>query len=204
MTPLVLWVPVVALGVFVVWAMVDGLVFEPRRARRRFDAVAGALHRTPVEDADGSRRVEVEVEGRTLALRSVHVGSGGSHVRGETGRLWLIETPLRVSRWEMHDIGIRQRRLDADFERRFAVRESGVPVRDGWLSAPVRQVLTDFFDSPLAIGTMRVDRGRLQHVVAWSRVSEQPSSADLRRLLERFGAVADGFDNAASRRLRMD
>jgi hypothetical protein len=204
MTPLVLWVPVVALGVFVVWAMVDGLVFEPRRARRRFDAVAAALQRTPVEEADGSRRVDIDAAGRTLALRSAHVGGSESSVRGERGRLWLLETPLRVTRWEMHDVGIRQRRRAIDFDRRFAIRESGVPVRDGWLGEPVRQVLTAFFDSPLAIGTMRVDRGRLQHVVAWSRVSEQPSSADLRRLLERFGAVADGFDNAASRRLRMD
>jgi hypothetical protein len=204
MTPLVLWVPVVAFGVFVVWTMVDGLVFAPRRARRRYDAIAGALQRTPVEEPDGSRRVEVEVAGRTLALRAVVVGGSGSSVRGERGRLWLLETPLRVTRWEMHDVGIRQRRREADFERRFAVRESGVPVRDGWLGGPVRQVLPAFFDSPLAVGTMRVDRGRLQHVASWSSVPDAPSPADVRALLERFSAVADGFDNAASRRLRMD
>ena len=114
MTPLVLWVPVLLLAVLVVWSIGEGLVLAPRRARRRFDALAEALGLPVVEEPDGSRRLELGGGIRPLTLRAVH---RGGDVRGETGRLCLIETALRVSRWEMHDVQIRQRRR--------AVRDGG-------------------------------------------------------------------------------
>ena len=202
MSLIILWSVVIGLGALVAWSMVDGLVLNARRARRRFDALARALQRAPVEDEHGLR-IDCEIDGRTITMRARHVGSQGS-VRGETGRLWVTETPLRVTRWEMHDVGIRQRRRTGDFARRFAIRESGVPVRDGWLGEPVRQAVAAFFDAQLAIGTLRVDRGRLQHVVPWSSAPDRPTADDLRAFAARFGAVAEAFDTAASRRLPMD
>ena len=52
--------------------------------------------------------------------------------------------------------------------------------------------------------TLRVDRGRLQHVVPWSSAPDRPTADDLRAFAARFGAVAEAFDTAASRRLPMD
>jgi hypothetical protein len=200
MRSLLLWAPVLALGALVLWSLVDGLVFEPRRAQRRFEGVAAALGLQPVDDAGGGRRVGLDVSGRTVTLHARHVGSHGTGIRGETGRLWIVETPLRVSRWEMHDVQIRPRRRAGDFDRRFTVRESGVPVRDGWLTPPVRASVAAFFDQPLATGTLRVDRGLLQYVVSWNRLPERPAPGDVHAIVERLAVVADAFDETASRR----
>jgi hypothetical protein len=197
---LVLGLAVGALAAFVLWSFIDGLVLDPPRARRRFNAIAAALGLTPIDEPDDRRHVVVETGGRVMTMRAVHVGGPDASVRGAQGRLWIVETPLRVSRWEMHDVQIRPRRRDGDFDRRFAVRESGVPVREGWLTPPVQAALVACFDNPLATGTLRVDRGLLQHVVSWSRVPDQPAPGDVRALVDRLAAVADAFDTTASRR----
>lgn len=190
-----------AMAAFVVWALVDRWLVEPRRAASTFAALARATGRAPVHEDEYLSRLDLQVEGRDVVFRSQFVGSGGdSPVRGERGHVWVTATRLRPRGWEMHDLQVRQRRpRAARWESRFAIVESGVPVRDGWCTDAVREAIASFYDHPLAIGTTRVDRGELQHVGYWSKVRGADDAATVREFAARFADLAGVLERTAVR-----
>lgn len=201
---LLLWIAVGALGVFVVWSLIEGWLVDPRRAREGLAAVVGALGGSVVRVDEFLSHAPVQVAGRALDVRAQYVGGQGQHApRGDRGHLFVIATRLSSPKWEMHDVQVRQRRRGDGFDDRFALVESGVPVRDGWLDADVRSAIGRFYDHPWAAGTLRVDRGELQHLANWSVLKPLDQAQDMRDLAARFAAVADAFDRTAAPRGRM-
>lgn len=116
----------------------------------------------PVEAA--GRRFEVRRDWRTRA--------GTSSYRGPIGHVLVTSTPLSGSRWELHQVDIAPlssaaRRAgdpvsgDDAFDRRFRVRQDGVPVREQWLDAPTCAAVTALFDTPGVTGPVWVQGQRL-------------------------------------------
>ena len=198
---LLLWLLVGGLGAFVVWSLIEGWVVEPRRARQGLAAVAAALGATVTRVDEFLSRAPVELAGRALDVRSEYIGGQGTHApRGDRGHLFVMATRLASPKWEMHDVQVRQRRRTDAFEDRFALVESGVPVREDWLGAEVRSAIGRFYDHPLAAGTLRVDRGELKHLAPWRAVPLPVDASSVRDLLDRFAALAGALERAASRR----
>ncbi|WP_396627221.1 hypothetical protein [Luteitalea sp.] len=193
------WMVIGPLAVLTLWVFVDSLVFASRRATTKFAAVQSALQRPVVRTSAFLSSLDWTIDDRVIAVRSAYVGSGGS-VRGMRGHLFVLATPLRVSAWAMHDLQVRQERSRSTWDDRFTCIESGVPVREGWLTDTVRANIAHFFDNQLAAGVLRTDRGELQHAAYWSAVGDTSDPAVLRDLLARFALVAAALDRAATRR----
>ena len=193
------WVTLAPLAGAVAWLLVEELVLAPRRMTRKFAGVSEALHRRPVRVSAHVWSVEWPVGDRMLAVQSGQFGGSADHVRGPRGRLFVVSTPLRVEAWVRHDLEVRQRHRHGDWDVRFTRVESGVPVREAWLNAEVRQAVAHFFDHPLAVGLVRADRADLQHVAYWSAIDDTTDAAAVRELLARFAALADALDYTARR-----
>ncbi|BCS32457.1 hypothetical protein TBR22_A16720 [Luteitalea sp. TBR-22] len=192
------WAFLGPLFAFVVWTVIDTLVVSPRRATSKFAGVQGALQRPVVRESEYLSSITWPVDDRPVTVRSTFIG-GEASVRGMGGHLFVLATPLRVPAWAMHDVEVRQRRRQGDWDERFKRVESGIPVREGWATDPLRAAIAHFFDHPLAVGTLRTDRGELQHVASWSAVGDTRDPAAVRDLLTRFAGVAVAFDRAAVR-----
>lgn len=184
---------------FVIWTAIDAVIVSPRLATRKFAALAAALGRPVARESAFVSSVAWQVDDHPVTVRTVFVGSEAS-VRGMRGYLLVLATPLRAPGWAMHDVEIRRRRQAGAWEEQFACVESGVPVRDGWLSDGIREATARLLAHPLAPGRLRTDRGELQYVASWSQVGDTGDAVSVRDLLTRFGAVAEAFDRAASRR----
>jgi hypothetical protein len=193
------WVVLVPLAALTVWGLVDSWWIAPRRAARIHADLAHALGQPTVRESEFLSRVEWMAQDRAVTVRSEYVGSGGS-VRGMRGHLLVLATPLRVPAWALHDLEVRPHGTRGDWDERFARVESGVPVRDGWLSPAVQQAIDGFFAHPLAVGRLRTDRGELQHVAPFADTGDTSDAAAVRDLLARFAGVAAALDGAATRR----
>lgn len=192
------WLVLAPLFALSVWGLIDSWIVAPRRTTTKFAGLQAALQRPAVRESEFLSSLDWPVEDRTVTVRSQYVGSGGS-VRGMRGHLFVLATPLRAPAWAMHDLEIRQRRGRDTWDARFPRRESGVPVREGWLTDGARAAIAHFFDHGLAVGTLRTDRGQLQHVAPWSRIGDTSDPAAVRDVLTRFVAVAAALDRAAAR-----
>lgn len=193
------WMVIGPLAALTLWVFVDSGWIAPRRSARRFADLVHALQRPVVRESEFLSRVEWPAQDRTVSVRSQYVGSAGS-VRGMRGHLLVLATPLRVPAWALHDLEVRPKGTRGDWDERFARVESGVPVRDGWLSPAVQQAIDGFFAHPLAVGRLRTDRGELQHVAPFADTGDTSDAAAVRDLLARFAGVAAALDGAASRR----
>lgn len=196
------WVVLGSLAWLVLWGFVEGTVLAPRRAARKFGALAAALQRPVARESAFMSSVAWQVDDRPIAVRTTFVGSAGS-MRGVRGHLCVVATPLRAPAWAMHDVEIRPVGRTGTWDERFGCVESGVPVRENWLSDPVREAVARLLTHPLVTGRLRTDRGELQFVAPWSQVGDTSQAEAVRGLLARFNDVAMAFDRAAARPLRL-
>jgi hypothetical protein len=182
-----------------------------RRFFRQFDAIALGLGRQPPRRHAWPVMVPVSIGERAFEVRHDYRASGkGTSYRGPTGYLLVTATRLRGERWPMHQIDIRAlgrlswltsgKRLtgDTDFDARFLVVEDGLPVRDGWLDANVRQEITRFLGEAPIEGVLSVREGELLFTMSnpWTGI-DGPA---VRAILERQVALASALERTAAAR----
>jgi hypothetical protein len=180
-----------------------------------FEDLARALGIDAVREPDEfTQSFLMTVDGRTFEVRHEYRASrhrGGSEgYRGPTGHLLITSTPLSGERWEMHQVDIvpggapslfgdaPHKTGDEAFDRRFLVRQDGIPVRDTWLDQATRAAFGSFFDTPGATGPAWVQEQRLQHFIRapWKGID----GPVLRALLQKQAALADALERTARRR----
>ena len=187
-----------------------GFLIVPAVQRRRSAQQFAALARASGHDTPGLEAFTMEVAGRVFEIRHQHRSGAAASgtMRGPRGTLLITTTTLASPRWELHGVdiarGARLRRAlghalihtgDESFDRAFAVSEDGVPVRARWLDQPTRQAVVDFFEHPLARGTLWIQEGRLSHLLGtpWTGVD----AITLRTLVEKQATLAEAFDRTA-------
>ncbi len=186
------------------------MVLEPvvgkRRYRRRFDALVRELGLDPSKERDWPFKTAITVEGRSFEIR--YDFGGGRGYRGPRGHLLIASTPLAESKWSLHQVDIekgdsslswlgagKRSTGDAAFDARFAVISEGVDVRDGWLDAPTRASVAQFFDHVPVDGPIRVHEGHLRYTMSspWRGID----AAAMRALLQGQAALASALERTA-------
>lgn len=179
------------LAIAVYWAW--GRAMDKRR-QARFAALAQSFDRRPVPEGDSLWRFLVAINGRTFEVRHQYI-SGATGAGWAAGWYLVTQTDLQgVSDLHSFEIRARTRRgqvidpYDPEFEKRFTVRDSGYPPREGWLNQRVRAAIAEFYALDLPLNPLSVEEGRLVHR---SHLSVKRFSDDvLRELLVQQGAVA--------------
>lgn len=183
-----------------------------RRYRRRFDAILQGLGRPPSTTPKPPMTVTLDAESQRFELTYKRVYRGkGSTYRGPTGQLFVSATTLIGNRWQMHQVDVEQmgglasrliggvaRTGDAAFDKRFMVREDGLPAREGWLDPPTRQAFTDFFDRAPTGGVLWIRDGQLQYIIADSWKSLDGTGAGT--LLRAQVALSSALNRTAAAR----
>lgn len=192
--------------VFVLKTMAGGLLVRSRH-RAHFEALARSIG-APLTTRGDTRSFTMRVAERSFGIRHELRSSSGSY-RGPAGDLLVIGTRLEAHRWELHQVDfdpqlVRARKLfghnllssgDPAFDQRVAVREDGIPVRDGWLDRAVRDAVLRVYDLPDAQGRMWVQEQELTHIsrAPWTTID----ASGLRERLSRIAAVADALERTA-------
>ena len=192
----------IALAVGLVIAMAWVLsIANDRRRQARFAALAHSFGSKVVREGKFLSRFPVEVGGRIFDVRYQHIGRGVGSGGWTPGWYVVTEIPLEgVS--ELHSAEIRARSgllrvvdpRDSDFEKDFSVRDSGYPLRQGWLNTRMRGAITYFYALELPLDPLGIEEGRLIH-----RAHVPIKRLDgvlLRDLLTRQVAVADALERA--------
>jgi hypothetical protein len=141
-----------------------------RRGQARFEALAQSFGRRPVRDGEFLSRFPVEVAGREIEVRYQYIG-GGSGAGSWTPDWYLVTVvPLRgVSDLHSVDISPRSRRIPrgvedaAEFEKHFSIRDTGYPLRDGWLDRQTRGAIQGFYSLDLPLSQLAIEEGKLIH-----------------------------------------
>jgi hypothetical protein len=207
-----LWVQV-ALALFaflVVWSLFGSNVTH-RSYRRQFDGFARGLGAQPPAGRGWPVSFAVEAAGRAFEIR--HDYRSSSSYRGPKGYLLISETKLAGTRWEMHQVDLL--RIDSLWDRlfgarqvtgaagsnvRFAVKEDGLPVREGWMDDATRDAVTRFFEAAPPFGVVWIKEGRLSYLMSgpWKGVT----GPTLHALLERLAELATALERTARGPLR--
>lgn len=198
----------IGLAFFAIMAftMIFGPMIDKRRYRRRFDALLRELGVEPSKDSDWPFRAALTVEGRPFEIR--YDFGGGRHYRGPRGHLLITSTPLAEPRWELQQVDIeksdsplswlgggKRSTGDAAFDARFGVISEGVGVREGWLDAPTRAGVAQFFDHVPIEGPIWVHEAHMRYTMSgpWKGID----AAAMRSLLRRQAALASTLERTA-------
>ena len=197
---------VLLFGLFVVTRMVAGMFVRPRH-RAHFARLAESVGARTGPRGDMTF-FDTSIGDRAFTVRHELRSSAGSY-RGPTGNLLVLATRLEARRWEMHQVdmnlgSVRARTFfghnllasgDEAFDAQIAVREDGIPVREGWLDRPTREAILRVYELPYANGPMWVQAQELTHISRspWTEID----AAKLREMLGRVAAVAGALERTA-------
>jgi hypothetical protein len=169
-----------------------------RRRQARFTALAQALGAEGVRAGDLHWHFATAVGDRPVDVRHRYLGSQSAP--GSRGWRVITEMPLRgVSELHSAEIRPRTRRRfagarDTDFGSHFAIRDFGMPLREGWLGPRVRTAVGHFYALDLPLDSLSIEEGRLVHRAA--APLKRFDAAALRELLARQATVATALERA--------
>jgi hypothetical protein len=190
------------------WALVSGPI-DHRRFRRKFQTLGRELGQNVSSRAGWPMTFALTVDGRTFEIRHDYT-THTKNYRGPRGYLLITTTPLAASAWSMHQVDVAKsgwsawsigskpsKTGDTAFDAQFVVLEDGLNVRDGWLDAPTRAAIAEFFDNVSVPGPLWIREGRVSYLMnRWKALDGQA----LRTVLEQQSALASALDRTAARR----
>lgn len=188
----------VALVIGTLWGL---SVAGRKRQQAHFAALARSLGREVVREGEFLSRFLAEMEGRTIDVRYQHIGRAvGSG--GWTPGWYLVTDTVLEGVSDLHSAEIRPRGRrpkavdpdDPEFAKYFPLRDSGYPLREGWLNPRMRSAISQFYALELSLDPLLIEEGRLIHR---SHLPVRRFSADdLRQLLARQSAVAAALETS--------
>jgi len=186
-------------GILILVAFWTRGIVGGRRRQAHLAALAQSFGGKVTREGKFLSRFPVEIDGRTFDVRFQHIGRNSG---GWTPDWYVVtETALQgVSDLHSAEIRARGRRpgavepRESDFEKHFAVRDAGYPLRQGWLNERTRGAIYHFYALELPPDPLGIEEGRLIHRARLP--VRRLDGALLRELLTRQGAVAAALERA--------
>lgn len=185
----------IAVGAVVLVALVFWLsgVLTTRRRKQRFSSLASSFGSEVTYEGEFRSKFDAQVEGRAFEIRSQHLNKWG----------WCLVTETALAGVSaLHAAEIRPRLLGGrngdqgavEFGERFAVRDLGLPLRDGWLDERLKKTIIQFYAFGLSRDPLVIEEGCLVHRarVPLRRFEGGP----LVELIKRQAAIASALERA--------
>lgn len=189
---------IVVLAVLICWALAGA---SARRRLTRFSSLARSVGAKVAKEGEFLYRFSIELDGRVFDIRHQHIG--GRSGAGGWAPDWYLVTATRLRNVsDLHCADIRPRGrpttlLESSptaFERHFSVRDTGYPLRNGWLTEHTRSGISEFYALDLPLEPLAIEEATLVHQSR--HLLRRLQAVDLRELLIRQAAVASALEAA--------